>query len=218
MKTLKVYLAGLLTLIVLTSCNYSQNSKSENKKECDFVPSETIAEWGAEFQKPAYDVYRNFDNIPFPKTLIKDTLPHNKHIFFYFGMIEGTQQWYYLFTLIGTDNGEKAEIDYSTLMYYSKGDKKWLLAEKELFETARIGWKSYVTESAPLPTLGYEATDEDINVCPHKKVDRIRFGIDKSSSDKDYWLKLYFHEESILENPDPVNFDALLPCPPSCLL
>lgn len=221
MKALNTNFMGLILLliVILSACNFNQKSTSDNKKECEFVAQDTIIQWNIEFQKPTYDIYRNFNDIPFPKKFITGKIPYpeNKHLIFCFGYKEETQQTYYLYALIGNGIiGEQMDLDYSTLMHFSKEKNKWVKAEKTGFEDAINNWKIFVEQSAPLPTLGYTVPNEDINICAHKSYDRIRFGVNISTDDINYQLKLYFHEEELEGNPTGDDFDACIPCPPIC--
>lgn len=206
----------LSTLICLAFSNASTTTKT---KTCKFLPLDTVEKWDAEFQKPAYDIYRSFNDIPFPKELIVDRpFPETKHLLFNFGMAEGTEQNLYLFAVIGMGPlDQKLDLDYSTLRLFDKQKEEWVETNRDFFEGAKGSWRLYVeSQQDMLPTLGYTVPNEDINICPHTSFDRIRFGIDNSSSNVNYWLKLYFHEGSMTGNDD-VNFDACLPCPPTCL-
>lgn len=219
MKTFRnssIYIS-FCAIIFLIACN-SNSTNATEKEKCDFLSPEKVTKWNIEFQKPAYDVYRNFNNIPFPKELLKDSpFPDNKHIIFNFGQLDNSIQNYYLFAIIGIGSIDSiSTLDYSSLIYYDKIKEKWETASKNLFEQATYSWEEYVNDDKKrLPTLGYTVPNVDINICPHKHFDIIRFGVDTSLRNKETWLKLYFHEED-LENNEVVNFDACLPCPPTC--
>jgi hypothetical protein len=212
-------LSSLIILVTIFGFTINNPSINENTDECKYISEDTVTTWHERINSFPYTVYKNFDDIPFPKHLIEDELPYpnDKHIVFNFGFSDGPEQSFYLFAVIGRGllDDDRFKFDYSTLIYYSKTQNTWVPAKKQFMVESKVNWEVIVQKFELLPTIAYIVPNVDLNVCAHKSFDRIRFGIDLHA-DEYYKLRLYFHEESTEENPVPTNFDACTPCPPIC--